>query len=82
MKSALLLVFQVMVPFNHTEFIDILTRLVKNNNIPMSRIDDAVRRILRVKFKLGLFENPMADQSFVNHLGSQVINQHGFPQIL
>ncbi|XWS52753.1 hypothetical protein CRYUN_Cryun11dG0099300 [Craigia yunnanensis] len=61
----------VMIPFNHTEFIDILTRLVKNNFIPMSRIDDAVRRILRVKFKLGLFENPMADQSFVNQLGSQ-----------
>ncbi|XVE79120.1 hypothetical protein DITRI_Ditri14bG0032600 [Diplodiscus trichospermus] len=61
----------VMVPFNHTEFIDILTGLVKKSAIPMSRIDDAVRRILRVKFKLGLFENPMADQSFVNHLGSQ-----------
>ncbi|XVE59716.1 hypothetical protein DITRI_Ditri05aG0068600 [Diplodiscus trichospermus] len=61
----------VMVPFNHTEFIDTLTTLVKNNYIPMSRIDDAVRRILRVKFELGLFENPMADQSFVDHLGSQ-----------
>ncbi|XVF69315.1 hypothetical protein PTKIN_Ptkin11bG0071000 [Pterospermum kingtungense] len=61
----------VMVPFNYTEFIDTLTSLVKNNFIPMSRIDDAVRRILRVKFELGLFENPMADQSFVHHLGSQ-----------
>ncbi|XVF47056.1 hypothetical protein PTKIN_Ptkin03bG0078500 [Pterospermum kingtungense] len=61
----------VMVPFNHTEFIDTLTSLVTNNYIPMSRIDDAVRRILRVKFKLGLFENPMADQSFVHHLGCQ-----------
>ncbi|XVF05032.1 hypothetical protein REPUB_Repub05bG0136400 [Reevesia pubescens] len=61
----------IMIPYNHTEFIDTLTRLVKNNVIPMSRIDDAVRRILRVKFKLGLFENPMADQSFVAYLGSQ-----------
>src|SRR5258708_37098555 len=30
-------------------------------NVPQSRIDDAVTRILRVKFKLGLFENPYGD---------------------
>ncbi|XP_038706735.1 lysosomal beta glucosidase-like isoform X2 [Tripterygium wilfordii] len=62
----------VMVPLNHTEFINILTSLVDNNFIPMSRIDDAVRRILRVKFTMGLFENPMADQSYVHHLGGQM----------
>ncbi|KAK3027359.1 hypothetical protein RJ639_040958, partial [Escallonia herrerae] len=61
----------VMVPFNHTEFIDALTSLVNDKIIPMSRIDDAVRRILRVKFRMGLFENPLADFSFVHHLGSQ-----------
>ncbi|RVW39005.1 Beta-glucosidase BoGH3B [Vitis vinifera] len=61
----------VMLPFNHTEFIDILTNLVESNFIPMSRIDDAVRRILRVKFSMGLFENPLADLSFVDQLGSQ-----------
>ncbi|KAL2510969.1 Glycosyl hydrolase family protein [Abeliophyllum distichum] len=60
-----------MVPLNHTEFIDILTSLVNNNFIPMSRINDAVRRILRVKFSMGLFENPMADLSLGAHLGSQ-----------
>lgn len=64
--------FQIMVPLNHTEFIDILTSLVNNNYIPMSRIDDAVRRILRVKFTMGLFENPLADYRLVKHLGSQV----------
>lgn len=64
--------FQIMVPLNHTEFIDILTSLVNNNFIPMSRIDDAVRRILRVKFTMGLFENPLADYRLVKHLGSQV----------
>ncbi|KAF5183122.1 Beta-glucosidase bogh3b [Thalictrum thalictroides] len=63
--------FRIMVPHNHTEFIDTLTNLVKNNNIPMSRIDDAVSRILRVKFMMGLFENPMADLSLVDQLGSQ-----------
>ncbi|KAK8641311.1 hypothetical protein V6N13_010724 [Hibiscus sabdariffa] len=61
----------IMVPYNYTEFIDTLTGLVNNNFIPMSRIDDAVRRILRVKFTLGLFENPMADESYVDQLGHQ-----------
>lgn len=63
---------QVMVPYNYIEFIDDLTFQVKNNIIPMSRIDDAVRRILRVKFVMGLFENPLADDSLVDQLGSQV----------
>ncbi|KAL3518736.1 hypothetical protein ACH5RR_021325 [Cinchona calisaya] len=61
----------IMVPDNHTEFLNTLTYLVNNNYIPMSRIDDAVRRILRVKFSMGLFENPLADYSFVDQLGSQ-----------
>ncbi|GKU91479.1 hypothetical protein SLEP1_g5346 [Rubroshorea leprosula] len=61
----------VMVPFNHTEFIDDLTYLVNSKVIPMNRIDDAVRRILLVKFTMGLFENPLADFSLVNELGSQ-----------
>lgn len=63
-----------MVPYNYTEFIDGLTSEVKNKIIPMSRIDDAVKRILRVKFVMGLFENPLADFSLVNQLGSQVSN--------
>ncbi|KAM0053275.1 putative glucan 1,3-beta-glucosidase [Helianthus debilis subsp. tardiflorus] len=61
----------VMVPINYTEFIDGLTYLVKNKFIPMSRIDDAVRRILRVKFTMGLFENPLADYSMIKYLGCQ-----------
>ncbi|WVZ14226.1 hypothetical protein V8G54_011792 [Vigna mungo] len=61
----------VMVPLNFTEFIDGLTYLVKNNAIPMSRINDAVKRILRVKFAMGLFENPLADHSLVHQLGSK-----------
>ncbi|KAL6511086.1 hypothetical protein OROGR_022210 [Orobanche gracilis] len=61
----------VMVPDEYVEFIDDLTLLVKKKVIPMSRINDAVRRILRVKFVMGLFENPMADLSLANHLGSK-----------
>lgn len=61
----------VMLPNNFAEFITDLTSLVKSNAIPMSRIDDAVKRILRVKFVMGLFENPIADLSLANQLGSQ-----------
>ncbi|KAL5073306.1 hypothetical protein RYX36_012290 [Vicia faba] len=61
----------VMTSYNFTEFLDGLTLLVKNNFVPMSRIDDAVKRILRVKFVMGLFENPLADYSLADQLGSQ-----------
>ncbi|KAH6826962.1 Glycosyl hydrolase family protein [Perilla frutescens var. hirtella] len=61
----------IMVPVAYEEFIDDLTLLVEKNVIPMSRINDAVRRILRVKFITGLFENPLADLSFAGYLGSQ-----------
>lgn len=61
-----------MVPYNYTEFIHILTDLVKRNYIHMERIDDAVEMILRVKFTMGLFENPMSDPSPANQLRNQV----------
>ncbi|MBA0770576.1 hypothetical protein Gotri_019195 [Gossypium trilobum] len=61
----------IMLPYNYTEFIDGLTYLVKNNFVPMSRIDDAVKRILLVKFTMGLFENPLADEKFVEQLGCE-----------
>src|ERR1044071_5402657 len=46
-----------MVP-NDYSFADDLIALVKEGAVPQTRIDEAVRRILRVKFELGLFENP------------------------
>ncbi|XP_019262360.1 PREDICTED: uncharacterized protein LOC109240178 isoform X2 [Nicotiana attenuata] len=61
----------IMGPENVTEFLDDMAFQVRNNIIPMSRIDDAVKRILRVKFVMGLFENPLADLSLANQLGSQ-----------
>lgn len=61
-----------MIPYKYMEFIDGLTFQVKNKIIPMSRIDDAVMRILRVKFVIGLFEKPLADLSLVHELGSKV----------
>ncbi|CAN6863532.1 unnamed protein product [Brassica oleracea] len=61
----------IMVPYNYTEFIDEINSQIKNNLIPMTRIDDAVKRILRVKFTMGLFEEPLADLTFANQLGSK-----------
>ena len=46
-----------MVPMNF-RFCDHLKALVEEGEVPMSRIDDAVSRVLRVKFRLGLFDNP------------------------
>jgi beta-glucosidase len=44
-----------------TNYRDFGKQLVASRRVPMSRIDDAVRRILRVKFRAGLFEHPYAD---------------------
>lgn len=61
----------VMVPYRFQAFLINLKALVASEEIPMSRIDDAVRRILRIKFQLGLFEYPFADKSLIDHVGSK-----------
>ncbi len=57
-----------MVPSAYS-FPDLLLELVKEKKVPMTRIDDAVRRILRVKFELGLFENPMPNPAVKANFG-------------
>lgn len=47
-----------MVPLDYS-FADLLIELVKEKRVPMTRIDEAVRRILKVKYELGLFDDPM-----------------------
>lgn len=42
---------------------------VLNGTIPESRIDDAVRRILRQKFRLGLFDYPFPDKDLIEKIG-------------
>jgi beta-glucosidase len=44
-------------------FADHLPRLVERGQVPKAAIDEAVRRILRIKFRLGLFEHPYADEA-------------------
>ena len=60
----------VMVPTAYPLFMDQLRDLIDKKAIAMARIDDAVRRILRVKFMLGLFENPFPDSSLLSKVGS------------
>lgn len=60
----------VMVPVNYEYFISELKKLVTAGRIPMSRIDDAVKRILRVKMQTGLFEKPFTDRSLTPSIGS------------
>jgi len=48
-----------MIPYDYKEFCTDLIALVKEGKVAMSRIDDAVTRILRVKEELRLFETPM-----------------------
>jgi beta-glucosidase len=63
----------VMVPDDYREFIHLLTELVQEGRVPMWRIDDAVGRILRVKFAMGLM-NPnrsqLADPALEKQFGS------------
>ena len=47
----------IMDPYD-PECCNVIVDLAKSGEIPMSRIDDAVRRVLRLKVRLGLFENP------------------------
>jgi beta-glucosidase len=59
-----------MVPYYYQMFIDTMKQAVMNGDITQERIDDAVRRILRAKFMLGLFENPYGDPSLAVSVGS------------
>lgn len=63
----------VMVPGRYREFITTLKSLVEAGEVPQSRIDDAVTRILRVKAALGLFDGKRpqhADRSLHRGFGS------------
>jgi beta-glucosidase len=60
----------IMVPYEYQSFEKLLTEQVTAGAVKNARIDDAVRRILRKKFELGLFENPYADRSNAKAIGS------------
>jgi beta-glucosidase len=63
----------VMLTDKYKVFIDDLKQLVNEGKVPISRIDDAVTRILRVKFAMGLMDpnrSPLADRSLAKTFGS------------
>jgi len=62
-----------MIPSKYKEFFTYLKELVEEGVVPVSRIDDAVTRILRVKFAMGLLDkkrSSLADRSLQNKFGS------------
>lgn len=61
----------VMVPFEYRRFIQAVARGVETGVIPASRIDDACRRIVQVKARLGLFERPFGESALLSRVGCE-----------
>ena len=59
-----------MVPYDYT-FFTYLIELAKEGKVPMSRINQAVHRILKVKYELGLFERPVGNPDDYPKFGSE-----------
>lgn len=62
-----------MEPTDYKRFIQLLLELVNEGKVPLTRIDDAVTRILRVKFALGLMDkkrSPLADRRLQKTFGA------------
>lgn len=59
-----------MVPYDYT-FFTYLVELVKEGKVPMARINEAVHRILKVKYELGLFERPVGNPDDYPKFGSE-----------
>ncbi|MCA9982434.1 MAG: glycoside hydrolase family 3 protein, partial [Anaerolineales bacterium] len=59
-----------MVPYDYNRFIQVMTEAVEAGDISEERIDEAVRRILTAKLKLGLFEQPFSNPDYLPLVGS------------
>lgn len=57
-------------PSNYQLLISTLKTLVENGQVSVGRVDDAVTRILRVKYEMGLFNRPYADRNLLKSIGS------------
>ncbi len=60
-----------MIPYNYHEFCKDLIELVNEKKVSMKRIDDAVRRILTLKYDLNLFETPVTDYKLYPKFGDK-----------
>ena len=59
----------IMVPYDYMRFINALIEAVDKGDVTKERIDDAVRRILRAKFHMGVFEKPLTDEKWLDLVG-------------
>lgn len=60
----------VMLPSDYDSFIDKISEAIKNGDIKQERIDDAVTRILRAKFSIGLFDEATDSSGLLEKIGS------------
>lgn len=67
-----------MVAYNYEPFCDDLVALVKEGKVSMDRIDDAVRRILTLKFELNLFEKPVTNPKDYPEFGSKAFEDAAY----
>jgi beta-glucosidase len=63
-----------MVPYDYS-FYNYLIELVKEGKVPLSRINESVKRILKVKYELGLFESPVGNPADYDKFGSVEFTQ-------
>ena len=64
-----------MVPYEYEQFVNDLIQLVKEGEVSIERIDDAVKRILKLKFELDLFEKPVTNPEEYEDFGSKKHHQ-------
>tara|TARA_Y100000768_G_scaffold373810_1_gene342842 strand:+ start:550 stop:2739 length:2190 start_codon:yes stop_codon:yes gene_type:complete len=64
-----------MIPYEYEHFIKNLIALVKEGEVSIERIDDAVMRILKLKFELDLFNNPVTNFEEYEDFGSKKHHQ-------
>ena len=64
----------IMDPYD-PECCNVIVDLVKAGDIPMARLDDAVRRVLRLKVRLGLFENPTWEHEYPEFASEEFAKQ-------
>jgi beta-glucosidase len=67
-----------MIPYDYKGFCTDLVALVKEGKVSPARIDDAVRRILRVKYEIGLFETPVTYLKDYPKFGSAAFEQEAY----
>ena len=82
-KEALMLainagVDMAMIPYEYKDFCRDLIALVKEKKVPLSRINDAVSRILRVKYELNLFDVPLTVNNDYPQFGSKEYEQKAY----